>query len=288
MPDVWIKLREWPTLYLERLEGEGVARVTMNRPDRRNSLTGELMDAFTEALEVVRADRNLKVVITRGAGPVFSSGLDLNFLRSVSTGEISTSSSNPPGDWDRPTKTTQLFESLRQYPRIMIAQVHGYCLGGSLALMNAHDLVIAANDAQIGMPEVLRGSFGMIATSTLFHAQVPIKKAAWIQITGKNVSGAEADRLGLVSHAVDASELEAVTTEVAKDIGSRHLAPLEHAKIAAQLGRDLSLSEAIQVDLLVGSRQALAIDPTADVKNYLRSQKGGANLGYQRPDINKG
>jgi enoyl-CoA hydratase/carnithine racemase len=285
MPDIWVKLNEWPTLYLERLEGEGVARVTLNRPEKRNSLTGELMDAFTDALEIVRADRNLKVVITRGAGPVFSSGLDLNFLRSVSVGEISTSSSNPPGDWDRPTKTTKLIEALRQYPRIMIAQVHGYCLGGALALMNAHDLVIAANDAQLGMPEVLRGSFGMIATSTLFHAQVPIKKAAWIQITGKNVSGAEADRLGLVSHAVDASELEATTTEVAKEIGSRHLAPLEHAKIAAQVGRDLSLTEAIQVDLLVGSRQALAIDPTGDVSNYLRSQKGGANLGYRRPDI---
>lgn len=285
MPDIWNKLHEWSDLYLERLEGEGVARVTLNRPAKRNSLTGELMDAFTEALEIVRADRHLKVVITRGAGPTFSSGLELNFLRAVSTGQIPTSSSNPPGDWDRPTKTTKLIEELRQYPRIMIAQVHGYCLGGALALMNAHDLVIAANNAQIGMPEVLRGSFGMIATSTLYHSKIPLKKAAWIQLTGRNVSGAEADRLGLVSHAVDESELESVTTEVAKDIGSRHLAPLEHAKIAAQMGRDLSLAQAVQVDLLVGSRQALAIDPTSDVTAYLRSQKGGANVRYRRPDV---
>lgn len=285
MPDIWTKINEWPELYLERLDGEGVARVTLNRPGKRNSLNGELMDAFSEALEIVRADRRLKVVITRGAGPTFSSGLDLNFLRAVSTGSISTSSSNPPGDWDRPTKTTKLIEELRQYPRIMIAQVHGYCLGGALALMNAHDLVIAATNAQIGMPEVLRGSFGMIATSTLFHSKIPVKKAAWIQLTGRNVSGLEADRLGLISHAVDESELESVTTEVAKDIGSRHLAPLEHAKIAAQMGRDLTLAQAVQVDLLVGSRQALAIDPTSDVNAYLRSQKGGANVRYRRPDV---
>jgi enoyl-CoA hydratase/carnithine racemase len=163
--------------------------------------------------------------------------------------------------------------------------VHGYCLGGALGLMNAHDLVFAAEDAQIGMPEITRGSFGQIATSTLFHAQVPIKKAALIQISGENISGAEADRLGLVSKAVPAAELEAETMRHARAIASRHLVPLQHGKIAVQMGRDMSLTQALDLDRLVGARQARAIDPTANLEGYLQSQKGGTNTGYKRPDV---
>jgi enoyl-CoA hydratase/carnithine racemase len=167
----------------------------------------------------------------------------------------------------------------------MMAQVHGYCLGGALGIMNCHDLVIAADDAQFGMPEVLRGSFGQLVTSTLLHGGVPVKKVVWMQMVGRNISGAEAERLGIVSHVVPAAELEATTIETARAIASRHLAPLEHAKITVQMGRDLSLSQAIALDQLVGQRLRRAVDPTGDVENYLKSQKGGPNLNYKRPDV---
>ena len=235
-----------------------------------------MCDAFFESLEIVRADRDLKVVVTRGAGPCFSSGLDLHFLKEANSA---------PRDWDRPTPTIELAETLRAFPRIMMAQVHGYCLGGALGIMNCHDLVIAADDAQLGMPEVLRGSFGQLVTSTLIHGGVPVKKVAFLQLVGRNISGAEADRLGIVSQAVPAAELEATVNEIARDIASRHLAPLEHSKITVQMGRDLSLSQAIQLDQLVGQRLRRAMDPTGDVDGYLKSQKGGPNLAYKRPDV---
>ena len=78
----------------------------------------------------------------QGAGTVYSSGLDLTFLREVSNG--------PLLDWDRPNLTIQIAEALRAFPRILVAQVHGYCLGGALGIMNCHDLVYAAEDAQPG------------------------------------------------------------------------------------------------------------------------------------------
>jgi enoyl-CoA hydratase/carnithine racemase len=173
---------------------------------------------------------------------------------------------------------------LRFFPRVTIAQVEGYCLGGALALMNSHDLVFAADDAQIGMPEVMRGSFGQFATATLFHAQIPIKKAAYIQLVGENLSGAEANRIGLVSLATPAAELEAKTVAVARELSLRHLAVLEHAKVAVQMGRDMSLTDSMKLDALVGARLSKSIDATADVDSYLKSQKGGPNLGYKRPD----
>lgn len=277
MPDPWSVLKEWPELILERLVDAGVARIILNRPAKRNCLNAPLVAAFFEALDIVRADRDLKVVITKGAGPVYSSGLDLTFLRAMSAGG--------PRDWDRPTPTIQLAEALRIFPRITIAQIHGYCLGGALGIMNMHDLVFAAEDCQLGMPEILRGSFGQLVTSTLLHGRIPIKKVALMQLVGRNISGKEADQLGMVSLSAPLAELEDTTTTIAREIASRHLAPLEHAKIAVQMGRDLSLSQAIQLDQLVGARLRQTMDPTADVESYLQSQKGGPNLDYKRPDV---
>ena len=277
MTDSWQTLKQWQELILERLADAGVARIILNRPEKRNCWNRPLCNAFIEALEIIRADKDLKVVITKGAGPVYSSGLDLTFLREVSNG--------PLLDWDRPNLTIQIAESLRAFPRIMIAQVHGYCLGGALGIMNCHDLVFAAEDAQLGMPEVLRGSFGQLVTSTLLHSGLPVKKLSLIALGGRNLSGKEADALGIVSQSVPAEKLEEHTLAIARDIASRHIAPLECHKITVQMGRDLSLSQAIQLDQLVGQRLRRAMDPLGDVEGYLKSQKGGANLNYRRPDI---
>lgn len=276
MPHTWQTIKEWPELILERLDGAGVARITYNRPEKRNALNGELVAAFFESLDIIRADSEIKAVITRGAGKAYSSGLDLHFLREVNA---------TTRDWDRPTPTIQLAEAIRAFPRIMIAQVHGYCLGGALGIMNCHDIVFAAADAELGMPEILRGSFGQLVTSTLVHGGIPLKKVALMQLVGRNVSGAEADALGIISQVVPAAELEDTTTGIAAEIASRHLAPLEHSKITVQMGRDLSLSQAIQLDQLVGQRLRRAMDPTADVESYLESQKGGPDLEYKRPDV---
>jgi enoyl-CoA hydratase/carnithine racemase len=277
LSDSWQTLKEWPELILERLAGAGVARIILNRPDKRNCWNRPLCLAFLESLDIIRADRELKVVITKGAGSVYSSGLDLNFLREVSNG--------PLLDWDRPNLTIQIAEAVRVFPRIMIAQVHGYCLGGALGIMNCHDLVYAADDAQLGMPEILRGSFGQLVTSTLLHGGLPVKKLAHIALVGRNITGTEADALGIISQAVPAAELEKFTLGIAREIASRHLAPLEHHKITVQMGRDLSVAQAIQLDQLVGQRLRRAMDPLGDVESYLKSQKGGPNLVYKRPDV---
>lgn len=273
----WITLKEWPELILERLEEDGVARIVLNRPEKRNCLNEALVEAFFESLEIIRADRDLKVVITKGAGKAFSSGLDLNFLRAVSNG--------PLLDWDRPTPTIQLAEAVRNFPRIMIAQIHGYCLGGAFGIVNCHDLVFSADDCQLGMPEILRGSFGQLVTSTLMKGGLPLKKLAYLQLVGRNISGVEADQLGIVSMVFSADQLEEQTMSIACEIASRHLVPLEHAKITVQMGRDLPMSQALQLDQLVGQRMRRAMDPLGDIDSYLESQKGGPNPTYKRPDV---
>lgn len=266
---------QWTQIEVEALS-EGVTRINLNRPQKRNALSGELIGEMLAALEKIRTDPKVRVVITRGNGPSFCSGLDLYYLRSLHE--------QPPGDWGHDHPPMTLFETVRNFPKVTIAQVHGYCLGGGLALMNSHDLVIAAANAQIGMPEILRGSFGQMATSTLFHSGIPMKKASLIQLSGRNLTGVEADRLGLLSMVVEESELDKATRELAGEIATRHPAALASGKIAAQVGRDLTLTQALQLDQLVGARQQLSVDPLSRVDEYLKSQSGGTNTGYRRSD----
>jgi len=103
MTDGWKILKEWPELILERMTDAGAARITLNRPEKRNALNAALVAAFFEALEIVREDREIRCVVTRGAGVNYSSGLDLHFLKGANAGLL---------DWDRPTPTIQLAEAL--------------------------------------------------------------------------------------------------------------------------------------------------------------------------------
>jgi enoyl-CoA hydratase/carnithine racemase len=265
MDDAWSLTREWPVLLLERLGQTGVARIVLNRPEKRNALSHELMAAFLEALEDIRGDDTIRAVITKGNGPTYSAGQDLHDLRSTHEGRLP--------DWDLATPSTRLYETVRTFPRITIAQVHGHCLGGAVALLNSHDLAVAAKSAQIGMPEILRGSYGQNVTATLFHANIPFKKAALLQLSGRNLSGDEAERLGLVSMSVELEELESATVQLATEIASRSPAALQHAKIAVHLGRDLPLPHAIEVDRLVTARMMTATDPFERVDDYLKSRK---------------
>lgn len=114
--------KEWSRVTLEKLADIKVARIILNRPEKRNALDRQMIEEILSALEEVRTDSEMRVVITKGNGPSFCSGLDLHYLRSVHE--------QPPGDWDRASPPMTLFEAIRNFAKIMIAQVHGYCLGG--------------------------------------------------------------------------------------------------------------------------------------------------------------
>jgi enoyl-CoA hydratase/carnithine racemase len=253
----------------------GVARLLLNRPDKRNALNERMLEEIHEALLELQQDEAIGVVVTSGAGKGYSAGRDIVEMRELHR--------QGPGHWYQQDRTREIIRAMRSAPQVMIAQVHGFCLGGAMALMIGHDLAVASDDASIGMPEVIRGSFGRTATSTLFHSGLPVKKAFFVSLTGRPLSGVEASRAGLVSCSVPAGELDSFVDELARDVASHSHAALEHAKIAAYLGSDVDLDHALQIDGLVSARQQLTTDPLADVEGYLRSQRGGTNVKYARP-----
>lgn len=263
------------SLVLERIsEEDGVAWLTFNRPERKNALSRALMAELIDALKRLRENEKIRCIVTAGAGDSYCSGLDLYDLRE---------SWKRKRKWDEGGSTVEIVKLLRGCPQVTIAAINGWCLGGGLALLNGHDLAVASENAKIGMPEVIRGSFGAVATSTLFHSGIPFKKAFYVQLTGRNLSAKEAERMGLVSQIVPDEKLMPYVEELAREIGSRNGATLEHAKIAAYMEKDMDFETALRTDDLVSHRMRTYTDPLNDVEGYLHSQKGGSSTRYVKP-----
>jgi enoyl-CoA hydratase/carnithine racemase len=259
-------------------ESAGVAWLTFNRPEKKNALSGGLMAELIAALKELSENEKIKCIVTTGAGDSYSSGLDLYDLRE---------SWKRRRSWDQTGTTYEIVRLLRGIPQVTVAAVRGWCLGGGLALVNGHDLAIAAESARFGMPEVIRGSYGAVATSTLFHSGIPFKKAFYIQLTGRNLTAAQAERIGLVSEVVPDDRLNSSVEQLANEIGSRNGTTLESAKIAAYIEKDMDFSMALRTDDLVSHRMRYYTDPLSDVEGYLHSQKGGGTTGYVKPEERK-
>jgi enoyl-CoA hydratase/carnithine racemase len=263
-------------LVLEKIsESEGVAWLTFNRPEKKNALSRALMAELIDILKALRENDKIRCIVTTGAGDSYCSGLDLYDLRDTWKRKRR---------WFEGGSTVEIVTLLRNCPQITIAAINGYCLGGGLAVINGHDLAVAADTAKLGMPEIIRGSFGATATSTLFHAGIPFKKAFYVQLTGRNLSGEEAERVGLVSKVVPEKELIPFVNELAREIASRHPVPLEHAKIAAYMEMDMEFNMALKTDDLVSHRMHVYANPLNDVEGYLQSQKGGGSVAYVKPE----
>jgi enoyl-CoA hydratase/carnithine racemase len=255
-------------------EADGVAWLTLNRPEKKNALSIALLSELAGMLRSLADNDKIRCIVTTGAGGSYSSGRDLYDMR----GQENRRRTRGIGG------VAEIVDIMRKLPQVTVAKVSGWCLGGGLAMINGHDLVVSADTAMFGMPEIIRGSYGATATPSLFHAGIPFKKAFFISLTGRNLTGIEAERIGLVSQVVAEKELDSYVETLAKEIGSRNGATLENAKIAAYMQKDLSFEMALKADDLVSHRMRYYTNPLSDVEGYLHSQKGGGTVGYVKPE----
>jgi enoyl-CoA hydratase/carnithine racemase len=260
-------------------ESEGIAWLTLNRPEKKNALSMALLSELAGLLRSIADNDKIRCIVTTGAGDSYSSGRDLYDMRTNQTHRRRSRG----GDGG----VAEIVATMRKLPQVTVAAVKGWCLGGGLAMINGHDLVVAAETAKFGMPEIIRGSYGATATPSLFHAGIPFKKAFFISLTGRNLTGIEAERIGLVSQVVPEKEFDSYVETLAKEIASRNGATLENAKIAAYMQKDLPFHMALQADDLVQHRLRYYTNPLSDVEGYLHSQKGGGTVGYVKPEDKK-
>src|SRR6478736_6471808 len=187
-----------------------VRRITMNWPEKRNSLIHPLRGAILETLRAHDADPDVSVTIIRGAGPSFSAGYDLG----AGNAGYEMPYYTPGGEGAWPRHVTEGWMSIWDLAKPVIAQVHGYCLAGASELATGCDLVYMAEDAQMGYPAVRFGVPDMH-----FHPWfLGMRKAMEMMLTGDSISGVEAVERGWANHAFPVDELDDAVIDVAQRI----------------------------------------------------------------------
>ena len=175
---------------IEYLSDAGVARITLNRPEKRNAITGEMMSALREALRRAGDDSNVRVVLIRGAGKDFCAGLDLSeVLKSAEDARVSLASARLLGE---------LYISMRRHPKPIVAAVQGRALGGGAGIATASDLILAAESAQFGYPEVKLGFIPAIV-ATMLRRAVNERQAMELALTGEPLRASRAHAIGLIN-----------------------------------------------------------------------------------------
>jgi methylglutaconyl-CoA hydratase len=194
---------------LEVLES-GVLTLTLNRPDKRNALDAATLAALHAGMERADLDTSVRVVAIRGAGNDFCAGADLAEL-------LASADSSPEENERAALHLGELFVRMRLVPKPVVAVVHGRALAGGAGLATACDLVIAAEGAQFGYPEIQRG-FVPAMVMTLLRRLTGEKLAFDLAATGRVLSAREALAAGLVSRVVPDDELEAGAARVLRSL----------------------------------------------------------------------
>jgi methylglutaconyl-CoA hydratase len=191
---------------LYELDG-AIARVTLNRPEKRNALNETLINGIRKALQQANDDAAVRVVVISGAGRDFCSGADLRSLKTIAEGSIVENSADA-------RSLMELFAQIRRVSVPVVAAVRGKALAGGCGLASACDIVLASADAKFGYPEVKIGFVPAMVTAIL-RRNVSEKRAFELLTRGAEIGAEEAKEFGLVNQIFSEENFEAeVTTYV--------------------------------------------------------------------------
>jgi len=222
-----------------------VRHLILNRPEKRNALNDELIRGLREAFEAAAGDGAVQCVVLRGAGPMFSSGMDFASLGALAA---------DPGSlrqFRRPILET--WNLLEEMTKPTIAQIHGACIGGAMELVLACDLRTMAADAIIGMPETRVGLIPDVGGSSRLPAVVGLGRAKELVMASKLIDGTEAERIGLVNRVAPAAELDAATDALVAELLSCAPIAVGHAKRVLDAAAKPALAATLEQEVTIQS-----------------------------------
>jgi enoyl-CoA hydratase len=203
-----------------------IARVIFNRPEKLNALNPEMYKLLMDYLELARADDDVKVVIIKGAGKSFNAGHDLSrtgFVSGFGYGASAFGEGAAERNKSQRTRLRNDFDNLIRrwryillFPKVTIAQVHGYCIGAGRHIAEACDLTLVADDAKISWEDQRHGHAEGSELWSMLH--LGPKKSRELHLTGATLSGKEAADLGWASRSVPLDKLESETERIARII----------------------------------------------------------------------
>jgi len=218
---------------VERDEARRVALVRLNRPKQLNALNGPTMDALCEALEKLDRDEAVRVIVVTGSERAFAAGADIGEMSGASP--IDMLRTNRIAQWDRVRKIT----------KPVIAAVAGWCLGGGCELAMALDIIIAAESARFGQPEIKIGVMPGAGGTQRLPRAIGKSKAMEMILTGEPITAAEAERIGLVSRVVTDELLVEDALALAAEIAKRAPLALRLAKESVNAAFEMGLTDGL-------------------------------------------
>ena len=257
-----------PALLYEKKDG--IATLTMNRPDARNSLNPEMMVRLADAWQDVNDDPSVRVAVLTGAGErAFCAGADLDQLIGMMQGRR-----QPETEFEkRLVADPQLnFKALlRNYEvtKPIISAIKGYCVAGGTEIIQVTDIRVASDDAEFGLAEVKRGLFPVGGSSVRLPRQIPFSMAMYILLTGERISAAEALRVGLVTKVVPKADVLAEAYRIAAIIQENGPLAVQAIKRSVLAGLALSIDKALEKELELG----IPVHMTEDAKEGARAFK---------------
>ena len=200
------------------LEKRGaVAKITINRPDKRNALSRDAIREILSLFEELRNDDSIAA---------YCAGRDLS--------EFPTEGGKNRGtDRRAEPRAYHVAEVIRTFPKVTIAVVNGFCLGGGITLLLPHDLAIASDKAQFGLPEIKRGFLPYPIIATMFKTLIPTKFAFELILTGENWDAKKSMAAGLINRVVPHAELQDAAWKWGEEIGRFDKVTLKFCKMAA-------------------------------------------------------
>ncbi len=215
-----------------------VATITINRPDKKNAINDEVLSGVTRFLHQAHEDPGVGSIVLRGADGNFCAGADLGggLVTDVTPSFLELHQDR--GDYAR------LLLQMNSCSKPILAAIEGYCLAGGMGLCLSSDLVIAAEEAQFGTPEIKRGLWPYMVTALLIR-NVGRKKALELCMLGDRISATEARRIGLINYAVPAGEFEEKVREMATRLASYSPAIMGLGKNAFYRIADMSTDDAL-------------------------------------------
>ena len=242
---------------------EGVASVTLNRPEVRNALNGTMIRELEEALSALEADPHARVIVLAGAGDrAFCAGADLKGMGERGTTLQARESFGG---------LARILEAMARMKTPLVAKVHGFALAGGCGLAAGCDIVIAADDAVFGLPEIKVGLLPLIVMAPILRS-VGRKRGMLMILSGEQVSAREAYEMGLVSRIVPRDELSPAVDALARALAGFSPTALGLAKEAAATVAGMEYSASLRYLREMITLVALSDDAREGIKAFFEKR----------------
>jgi methylglutaconyl-CoA hydratase len=242
----------------------GIARITLNRPEKRNALNPELIAALSEALARSARDPAVRVVLITGAGKDFCAGLDLAALDANHEADAM-------GHLESAQHLADVLLAIRRHPHPVVAAMQGHALGGGAGIATACDLILAAESAAIGYPEVKIG-FVPAMVGALLRRSVTEKRLFELLAGGEPVAAREAQAIGLINHVFADAEFEALVGAYVQNLAAKSASALSLTKQLLYHTDGMTLEKAIEAGVLMNAVSR----STEDAKQGFAGFRAGA------------